>query len=138
MFTRVQLITFFSLLMAGSLMSYAQDEAAVGQGSAPVIDATPVSVDRPYFVENSIYPTGQTTVFGVAQTPVTDVVILNNGLDQGFRLGMVCQVSRPGQSVADLILVDVRDNRAAGLIINLESGQAIRSGDGVNIKTINL
>lgn len=127
---RVQLIALFSLLMAGSAVSYAQDAVAAEQGSAPAV--------RPYFVENSIYPTGQTTVFGVAVTPVTDVVILNNGLDQGFRLGMVCQVSRSGQSVADLILVDVRDNRAAGLILNLESGQAIRSGDGVNIKTITL
>lgn len=127
---RVHLIALFSLLMAGSAVSYAQDAVAVEQGSAPAA--------RPYFVENSIYPTGQTTVFGVAVTPVTDVVILNNGLDQGFRLGMVCQVSRSGQSVADLILVDVRDNRAAGLILNLESGQAIRSGDGVNIKTITL
>jgi hypothetical protein len=127
---RVHIIALFSLLMAGSAVSYAQDAVAVEQGSATAV--------RPYFVENSIYPTGQTTVFGVAATPVTDVVILNNGLDQGFRLGMVCQVSRSGQSVADLILVDVRDNRAAGLILNIESGQAIRSGDGVNIKTITL
>ncbi|QYY35861.1 hypothetical protein [Ruficoccus sp. ZRK36] len=126
---RAQFIAFFSLLMAGSALSYAQAEVASEQGSASI---------RPYFVEGSIFPSGRTTVFGVAQTPVTDVVILNNGLDQGFRLGMVCQVSRSDQNVADLILVDVRDNRAAGLILNLENGQAIRSGDGVNIKTINL
>ncbi|MBC2593319.1 hypothetical protein H5P28_03495 [Ruficoccus amylovorans] len=135
MFKRAQLIALFSLLMAGSAVSRAQD-AAVEQGSA---DAPAKAVaERPLFVENSIYPTGRTTVFGVAQTSVTDVVILNNGLDQGFRLGMVCQVSRSGQNVADLILVDVRGNRAAGLILNLESGEAIRSGDGVSIKTINI
>ena len=136
MFNRIQLIALFSLLFAGSAMSYAQDAVTAEQGSADAAVAEAPS--RPYFVESSIYPTGQTTVFGVAETPVTDVVILNNGLDQGFRLGMLCQVSRPGQFVADLILVDVRDNRAAGLILNLESGQAIRSGDAVNIKTINI
>lgn len=119
--SKAKLIAAFALLFAGCAVAFAQG-----------------TVDRPYFVEGSIYPTGRTTVFGVAQTPVTDVVILNNGLDQGFRLGMVCQVKRGDGNVADLILVDVRDNRAAGLILNLETGEAIRSGDAVNIKTINL
>ena len=122
MFPRLtKCIAAFSLLIAGSTVAFGQQEAS-----------------RPLFVNGPIYPAGSTTVFGVAGTPVTDVVILNNGLDEGFRMGMVCKVSRVDTAIAELILVDVRENRAAALILNLENGQAIRSGDDVKIKTITL
>ncbi len=120
-FRLTKCIAAISLLMAGSTVALGQEESV-----------------RPLFVDGPIFPAGSTTVFGVAATPVTDVVLLNNGLDEGFRMGMVCQVSRTDTAVAELILVDVRENRAAALILNLENGQAIRSGDDVKIKTITL
>ncbi|MEM9227698.1 MAG: hypothetical protein AAGA45_06990 [Verrucomicrobiota bacterium] len=120
-------LAIVSLLLTGS---------TTAMGEAIIQNAD--RADRPYFVEGSIFPSGRTSVFGVAQTQVTDVVLLNSGLDEGFRLGMVCRVQRGDLSVADLILVDVRADRAAALILKLEPDQAIRSGDAVSIKTINL
>lgn len=90
----------------------------------------------PLFVSYPLHPTGRTVVFGVAEATGTDVVLLDNGFDQGFRTGMLCDVRNDGEPVGEIILVEVRADRAAGLITRLEPGRVIRFGDAVRIKTI--
>ena len=94
-------------------------------------------VDPPY-VDAPVYPTGRTSVFGVARGHHTDLVLLEAGYDQGFRTGALCDVSREDQPVGEIILIEVREDRAAALITELQTDQAIRSGDTVSIQTIRL
>lgn len=91
---------------------------------------------RPLFVESTLFPSGRSVVFGVAETETSDVVLLDNGQDQGFRTGMICEVLNTEGKVGEIILVDVRADRAAALITQLENNQLIRFGDSVRIKPI--
>ncbi len=103
--------------------------------AAPIAPAAPQYPD-PLFVSYPLHPTGRTVVFGVAEATGTDVVLLDNGYDQGFRTGMLCEISNAGQPVGEIILVEVRADRAAGLITQLNEGSVIRYGDAVRIKTV--
>lgn len=93
-------------------------------------------VARPLFVESTLFPSGRTIVFGVAETENADIVLLDNGLDQGFRTGMICEVLNAVGKVGEIILVDVRTDRAAALITQLENDRLIRFGDAVRIKPV--
>lgn len=101
---------------------------------APVLDTAPQYSD-PLFVSYPLFPTGRTMVFGVAAATGTDIVLLDNGYDQGFRTGMLCEITNAGDKVGEIILVEVRADRAAGLITQLEDQRVIRFGDAVRIKT---
>ena len=90
----------------------------------------------PLFVSYPLFPTGRTMVFGVAAATGTDVVLLDNGFDQGFRTGMLCEITHAGDKVGEIILVEVRADRAAGLITELKDNRVIRFGDAVRIKTV--
>lgn len=94
--------------------------------------------DDPAFVTEPLHPGGQARVFGVADAGDADVVILDHGLNQGFRIGMVCRVSRGGRNIGEIILVEVRDDRAAGLILALQENFSIQSGDTARIQTLQL
>lgn len=92
--------------------------------------------EGPEFAEDTIYPSGQAVVFGVTANQAADIVILDNGLDQGFRVGMLCEVFREEATVGTIVLVAVEADRAAGLIVNLQPGRVIRFGDTARIKTV--
>lgn len=94
------------------------------------------SFERPAFLSQPLHSSGRSVVFGVAETNVADVVVLDDGLDVGFRTGMICQVLRGDLLIAEIILAEVRPDRAAGLILSLSPGQSIRFGDEVRIKTL--
>lgn len=75
-------------------------------------------------------------VVGVQATRVADLVLLGAGFDAGLREGMVCRVTREGAAVGEVLLVDLRRDRAAALILNLAAGQSIRAGDRADIKIL--
>jgi len=92
--------------------------------------------EKPEFALTNIYPSGEAVVFGVTENKAADIVILDNGLDQGFRVGMICEILRGDQLIGSIILVAVEADRSAGLILNLEPDHTITFGDLARIKTV--
>lgn len=92
--------------------------------------------EAPAFVEESLYSPNAAAVAEVVPALAADVVILDGGLEQGLRLGMVCRVTRGLRSVGELIIIESQSDRAAGLILNLVEDSTIQAGDIARIKTI--
>ena len=95
-----------------------------------------VCAEVPAFVSESIYGSNKVTVSIVDPNLAADLVILNGGLEQGLRLGMVCLVERGMQSVGELVIIESRSNCSAALILDLIDDLTIQSGDNVRIKTL--
>jgi hypothetical protein len=49
---------------------------------------------------------------------------------------MVCRVSRGTKSIGELVIIESRSKRAAGLILKLDKGSVIQTGDIAQIKTL--
>ena len=90
----------------------------------------------PAFVKESLYSPNAATVAKVTPMLAADVVILDGGLEQGMRLGMVCRVTRGLQSVGELIIIESRSDQSSGLILELVKDSTIQAGDIAQIKTI--
>ncbi|MFP4156560.1 MAG: hypothetical protein ACLFU4_02995 [Opitutales bacterium] len=90
----------------------------------------------PRFVEDGFHSSNAATVAEVVPSLAADVVILEGGLNQGIRLGMVCRVSRGAQELGELIVIDSIRGRAAALILSLKQDSSIQPGDRVRVKTI--
>ena len=90
----------------------------------------------PAFVKESLYSPNAAPVAEVVPTLAADVVILDGGLEQGIRRGMVCRVSRGLQSIGELVIIESNNDRAAGLILELVDDSTIQAGDIARIKTI--
>ena len=72
----------------------------------------------------------------VANLPEADLVLVDAGYEAGLRQGMVCTVTRSGEKLGELLLVDLRPRAASALILDLASGKALQSGDAVAVKTV--
>ena len=112
-------LTLFTLFLFGTMYA----------GSA-------VHGEVPAFVKESLYSPNAATVAKVTPMLAADVVILDGGLEQGIRLGMVCRVTRGLQSVGELIIIESRSDQSAGLILELVKDSTIQAGDIARIKTI--
>lgn len=77
-----------------------------------------------------------TTVAEVSAGSVADLIVIKAGYDSGLRLGMVCEIRRKGEWVGEILLTDLRRSASIGLILRLQSGMTIRSGDSVTVKTV--
>ena len=104
--------------------------------SGTLLSGSAVHAEVPAFVKESLYSPNVATVAKVAPTLATDIVILDGGLEQGIRLGMVCRVTRGLQSIGELIIIESRSDQSAGLILELAKGTIIQAGDVARIKTI--
>ncbi|MEI6051313.1 MAG: hypothetical protein WCQ44_01305 [Opitutaceae bacterium] len=65
-----------------------------------------------------------------------DLVLLDSGYDAGLRSGMICRVTRGNVSVGELVLVELRPQVSAALIVGLQPNQSIRNGDQVAVKVL--
>jgi hypothetical protein len=92
-----------------------------------------VSLRAAVSVERSV---GAATIRQVVALPATDLVVLDAGLEAGFRQGMVCSVTRSGENIGELLLVDLRPRKASALILDLVSGYGLQIGDRVFVKTV--
>ena len=92
--------------------------------------------DAPAFVKESLYSPNAAIVAEITPMLAADVVILDGGLEQGIRLGMVCRVTRGLQAVGELIIIESRSDQSAGLILELVKDFTIQAGDIARIKTI--
>jgi hypothetical protein len=90
----------------------------------------------PAFAQESLYSPNAAPVAEVIPTLAADVVILDGGLEQGLRLGMVCRVTRGVRSIGELIIIESRSDRSAGLILELVEDSTIQTGDIARIKTL--
>ena len=98
--------------------------------------ASPVCANIPAFVSESIYSSNKATVSMVDSNLAADLVILDGGLEQGLRLGMVCRVERGVKSIGELIIIESGSNCSAALILNLTDNLTIQPGDSVRINTL--
>lgn len=132
-------ISFIGALFIGS-GSLLAEENTVFEFVPEQAEVSPVEQElgegNPWFVMSPLYPSGKAIVLGVAEANTQDVVLLDNGYDQGFRHGMHCEVVRQKNIVGEIVLVDVRVDRAAGLILSLNENATIQSNDLVRIKTV--
>jgi hypothetical protein len=90
----------------------------------------------PSFVKESLYSPNAAPVAAIVPTLAADVVVLDGGLEQGIRLGMVCRVSRGLEEIGELIIIKSKSDRSAGLILELTDDSFIQAGDIARIKTI--
>ena len=95
-----------------------------------------VKAETPAFVKSPLYSSNAAMVSEVVSTLSEDVVLLEGGLEQGLRLGMVCRISRGMQSIGELVIIESRSEDAAGLILKLNKGSTIQTGDIAQIKTL--
>ena len=101
-----------------------------------MLSGAAVHGEVPAFVKESLYSPNAAPVAEVMPTLAADVVILDGGLEQGIRRGMVCRVSRGLRSIGELVIIESRSDRAAGLILELVDDSTIQAGDIARIKTI--
>lgn len=92
--------------------------------------------DVPGFVRESLYSPNAAAVAKVVPSLAADVVILDGGLEQGIRLGMVCRVTRGFAEIGELIIIESNSDRSAGLILELSEDTFIKKGDIARIKTL--
>lgn len=95
-----------------------------------------VRAEVPTFVREPIHSPNAAIVSSVLPSLAADVVILDGGLEQGMRLGMVCTVSRGMRSIGELIIIESNSHRSAGLILELVDDASIQAGDIARVKTL--
>ena len=95
-----------------------------------------VSANVPAFVKESLHTPYAAEIASVESTLAADIVIIDGGIEQGLRLGMVCKVSRGLKSVGELIIIESQGDRAAGLILKLVDDSIIQAGDIARVKTL--
>ncbi len=80
--------------------------------AAPVMDLT-----MPRWAVEPLIPSNRSRIAAVFPGH-HDVVALDGGFYQGFRIGLHCAVQRGVDKVASLIVVAASENRSAALILN--------------------
>ena len=68
--------------------------------------------------------------------PAADLVVLDAGYEAGLRQSMVCKVSRGGEFLGELLLVELRPRAATALILHRTTGRTLQSGDTVAVQTV--
>ncbi|MGJ8649350.1 MAG: hypothetical protein ACSHX4_03215 [Opitutaceae bacterium] len=101
-----------------------------------MVAGSAVRAEVPAFVKESLYSPYAAPVASVVPTLAADVVIIDGGLEQGLRLGMVCSISRGLSSIGELIIIESQSGRSAGLILELVDDSTIQAGDIARVKTI--
>jgi hypothetical protein len=130
------LCTAAGILLAASGWLRAED--ATTEWHTPLLanaGSRTTNIDRPYWVDESLEPSGHARIARMVEGKA-DVVMLDGGLYQGFRTGVVCTVQREGAPVAQLIVVASEQHRAAALITALPNTVIITPGDEVRVSTL--
>lgn len=86
---------------------------------------------RPTFVGESLEPNGLARVSAVVAGETADLVVLDGGLEAGFRTGMIAQVERGTDRVARLLVVEATPSQAVALILEGAPGLRIQTHDRV-------
>ena len=92
--------------------------------------------DVPGFVKETLYSPNAAPISKIVSSDAADVVILDGGLEQGIRLGMACRIVRGLKEVGELVIIESKSDRSAGLILELSEDTFIQAGDVARIKTL--
>ncbi len=92
-------------------------------------------LDRPWFVFQAPGNVMPVQVHDIVSTEVTDLVMIPAGYHSGYRPGMICHVRRGETEIAEIMMVEVRNEVSAGIIVNLFTDEVIERGDVVRVKT---
>ncbi len=98
-------------------------------------DETPAH-ERPAFLQRDLSEVRPARVHEIQSTEVADLVMIASGYREGYRPGMVCRVTRAGDPVAEILLVEVRERVSAAIIVGILSENIIEPGDAVRVKTV--
>ena len=101
-----------------------------------VLVSSLLSAALPSFIDEGIHASYWAEVAAVLNETETAIVLLDNGLDAGFDVGMTASVYRGGESIARIVLVAVQAYRSAALILERDSARAIAVGDWVRLNTV--
>jgi hypothetical protein len=82
--------------------------------------------------------TAPLAVHSIVTDAPADLVLIRAGHDNGLRNGMTLRVSRNGHPVGELLLVELRRQAAAALILSLEPNQTIQPGDTLALKLVKI
>ena len=105
--------------------------------SGAVLSSSPImEAERPNFVKETIFSPNTATVASIVPSLNADIVILDGGLVQGLRHGMVCSINRGFLSIGELIIIESRSECSAGLILELVEDATIQKGDIARVKVI--
>ena len=89
----------------------------------------------PAFISEPLHSPNAARIECIVSSTEADAVIIDGGLEQGFRVGMVCRVDRDMQSIAELIIIKSQSDRSVALILELADQTSIKTGDQVRVKT---
>lgn len=92
----------------------------------------------PRFLGEPLFAPPITQIRSIESYEGADVVYLDTGHAGGLRLGMLLEVWRGNEPVAELILVAARLSSSAALITSLGDEIVLETGDYVQIKLQNL
>lgn len=100
--------------------------------------AAPLSlVARPAWADGA--PAAQdVTVMAIEAGAAQDLVVLDGGLEQGLRRGMVAVASDRQGAKARLLVAEASADRAVALILALDSERSLEPGDTVRRSLIRL
>lgn len=90
---------------------------------------------RPAFIAEGLYTPNAAPVAEVLAGEDTDLVVIEGGLLQGLRRGMICRIERGDRTVGEVLIIASREQRAAALILQIARETTIQSGDIARIKT---
>lgn len=122
-------------LLAGFSTAHGAEEPGAGFSSSAATGPA-VSRELPSFLFQPLYASNHGSVYGIYEARHADLVLVKGGFDSGFKTGMVCRVVEGESDLAEVMLVDVRNNCAAALILQLDAGKVIEPGHSVRIKTV--
>lgn len=90
---------------------------------------------QPAFIAEGLYTPSAAPVAEVLAGEDSDLVVIEGGLLQGLRRGMICRIERGDRTVGEVIIIASREQRAAALILQIARETTIQSGDIAHIKT---
>jgi hypothetical protein len=75
-------------------------------------------------------------VAAIHSSRLADLVIIRQGYNSGLRQGMVCSVKRGRAEIAEVLLVGLRPDTSAAVILLVSPNQSIRVDDLIAVKIL--
>ena len=133
---KTRISSFIAFLLSGITAAYGHG-MPVKEGDDHLDSKSQlIEYSNPEFTQQALYPSSESKVLETAQYDDADVVLLDGGSSRGFRTGMLCDVSNDDGIFARIILVDVKQDRSAGLIVEFVNDDSIKFGNLVRVKTV--
>ncbi len=91
---------------------------------------------QPAFLAESLYPSNAAVIEKIVEAADADIVILSNGLLEGFVTGQICVVFQDDAPVGEIIVTDSFFGFSVGLITALSPDVTLIPGNPIRVKTL--